>query len=325
MRKLIEARPVRALLRNNDAGIVAAAVLLFLILAMSSDGFLSAYNFKTVSRNVGFWVLVALAQAFVVVVGGMNLSVGAIGGLATITTGYLIERLGLPGTVAGGAAILVGVAAGGMNGWIITKFKINAFVTTLATMFIFTGLVHGISGGYAYTNIPKEFKFLGQQSFLGLSSVFWVMAVALVMVHMLFHYTVLGRRLLAVGGNLEASRLSGINTDRIQMMAHIFSGGLAAFAAVLWVSKNGSAQPATGQFWLLPSFAVAIVGGTALTGGRISALGILMGGIIIVLIRNGLIMLNVNTYYEQTFLGLIILLAVGVDRIREIYREKLRA
>jgi ribose transport system permease protein len=299
-------------------------VLLFLIFAVSSDGFLSAYNFKTVSRNVGFWVIVALAQAFVVVVGGMNLSVGAIGGLATITTGYLIERQGLPGTVAGGAAVLVGITAGGLNGWIITKFKINAFVTTLATMFIFTGLVHGISGGYAYTKIPKEFKFLGQQMFLGISSVFWVMAVVLVIVHVMFNHTVLGRRLLAVGGNLEASRLSGINTDRILMAANLLSGGLAAFAAVLWVSKNGSAQPATGAFWLLPSFAVAIVGGTSLTGGRISALGLLMGGIIIVLIRNGLIMLNVNTYYEQTFLGLIILLAVGVDRVREIYGGKLR-
>ena len=124
---------------------------------------------------------------------------------------------------------------------------------------------------------------------------------------------------MATGGNQEAARLAGINTDRMILLSHVISGGVGALAAVLWVSRMGSAQPATGKDWLITSFAVAIVGGTGLSGGRISALGLLLGAVIIVLIKNGLVMLEANVYCEQAFLGSIILLAVVVSRVRDLY------
>ena len=312
------------LLRNKDAGIVLSAALLFIGFSLSSESFLSAYNLFNISRIIAFSAFVALAQAVVLVAGGMNLSVGAIGGLATIATGYCIQVLGLPGWMAAIVAIGIGVVAGLVNGIVITRLKINSFITTLATLFVFTGLVHGFSEGYAYTAIPREFTFLGRQKFLGLSNLFWVMGGALLAIHYMFRHTVFGRRLLATGGNLEASRLSGIDTDRMILHSHLLSGGLAALAAVLWVSRMGSAQPATGKDWLITSFAVAIVGGTGLAGGSISALGLLMGAVIIVLIKNGLVMMEANVYYEQAFLGSIILLAVVVSRVRDIYSEKLK-
>ena len=312
------------LVRNKDAGIVLSAALLFIGFSLSSESFLSAYNLFNISRIIAFSAFVALAQAVVLVAGGMNLSVGAIGGLATIATGYCIQVLGLPGWLAALVALGIGVLAGLVNGMIITRLKINSFITTLATLFVFTGLVHGFSEGYAYTNIPREFTFLGRQKFLGLSNLFWVMGLALLAIHYMFRHTVFGRRLLATGGNLEAARLSGIDTDCMILKSHLLSGALAALAAVLWVSRMGSAQPATGKDWLITSFAVAIVGGTGLAGGSISALGLLMGAIIIVLIKNGLVMLEANVYYEQAFLGSIILLAVVVSRVRDIYSERLK-
>jgi len=312
------------LVRNKDAGIVLSASLLFIGFSLSSESFLSAYNLFNISRIIAFSAFVALAQAVVLVAGGMNLSVGAIGGLATIATGYCIQVLGLPGWLAALVALGIGVLAGLVNGMIITRLKINSFITTLATLFVFTGLVHGFSEGYAYTNIPREFTFLGRQKFLGLSNLFWVMGLALLAIHYMFRHTVFGRRLLATGGNLEAARLSGIDTDCMILKSHLLSGALAALAAVLWVSRMGSAQPATGKDWLITSFAVAIVGGTGLAGGSISALGLLMGAIIIVLIKNGLVMLEANVYYEQAFLGSIILLAVVVSRVRDIYSERLK-
>jgi ribose transport system permease protein len=311
------------LVRNKDAGIALSALLLFVGFSLSSESFLSAYNLFNISRIIAFSAFVALAQAVVLVAGGMNLSVGAIGGLATIATGYGIQVLGLPGWLAGSLALAIGCTAGLLNGLIITRLKINSFVTTLATLFVFTGLVYGFSEGYAYTEIPRGFTFLGRQKFLGLSNLFWVMALVLLVTHYMFRHTVFGRRLLATGGNLEAARLSGINTDRMLLSSHILSGGLAALAAVLWVSRMGSAQPATGKDWLITSFAVAIVGGTGLAGGSISALGLLMGAFIIVLIKNGLVLLEANVYYEQAFLGSIILLAVVVSRLRDIYDERL--
>ena len=126
----------------------------------------------------------------------------------------------------------------------------------------------------------------------------------------------LGRRILATGGNLEAARLSGIRTDNIVLLCHTLSGFFAALAGMLWISRMGSAQPSTGTDWLIVSFAVSIIGGTALSGGEFSAVGFLASAVMLTLIKNGLIMLNVNVYFEQTFLGIIILLAVSVESIR---------
>ena len=288
--------------------------------ALSSESFLSAYNLFNISRIVAFSVLVALAQALVLVAGGMNLSVGAIGGLATITTGYCIQVLGLPGWLAALVALGIGGVAGWVNGVIITRLQINSFIATLATLFVF----HRASAWVFPKATPTRTflgssRFWGGRSFLGLSNLFWTMGLVLLATHYAFRHTVFGRRLLATGGNQEAARLAGINTNRMILLSHVLSGGVGALAAVLWVSRMGSAQPATGKDWLITSFAVAIVGGTGLAGGRISALGLLLGAVIIVLIKNGLVMLEANVYYEQAFLGSIILLAVVVSRVRDLY------
>jgi ribose transport system permease protein len=252
----------------------------------------------------------------------MNLSVGAIGGLGVVATGYFIDVLGAPPWIAVVVALCVGLAAGAFNGVIITKVGLNSFVVTLATLFIFTGLVYGFTKGYPYINIPKSFTIIGRKGVFGLPYLFWLMVCALGFLYYMFKFMRFGRRLMATGGSIEATRLSGVNTDRIIIISNILSGLFSALAGVLWVSRMGSAQPSTGQNWLIISFAVAIIGGTALSGGAISALGIFMGGVIIVLIRNGLILLEVNVYFEQTFLGIIILLAVAVDRIRTLYNLK---
>jgi len=313
---------IKDLIRRKETGITAAALILFIVFSVTSKSFLTAYNIFNVSRTLALYVFIALAQSMTLVVAGLNLSVGAIGGLATITTGYFIDVLGVPGWVAVIAAILVGLAVGAVNGLIITKLGINAFIVTLSTLFIYTGFVFGISKGYSYKNIPKPFTIIGRKGMFGLPYLFWLMALALIIIFYLFRYTVFGRRMLATGGNIDAARLSGINTGRIILAANILSGFFAAFAGVLSVSRMGSAQPATGQNWLIISFAVAIIGGTVMQGGSISAWGLLMGGFVMVFIKNGLILLRANIYFEQAFLGAIILLAVAVDRMREIYSER---
>jgi ribose transport system permease protein len=138
----------------------------------------------------------------------------------------------------------------------------------------------------------------------------------------MYRHTVFGRRMLATGGNAAAARLSGIHTDRMVVWAHVLSGAFAALAAVLWASKLGSAAPETGDDWLIISFAVAIIGGTGLNGGIISALGVFMGSAIFMLIKHGLVEVKANPYYANSFLGLLILLAIVVDRVRELYSDK---
>jgi len=315
---------VRTLLQKRESAIVIPAFILFFIFSVTTDSFLTAYNIFNISRNLAFNVFIALGQAVVLAIGGMNLSVGAIGGLATITCGHMIMNMGLPGWAAIAAALLVGVLSGAVNGLAITKLKLNSFIVTLSTSFIFTGLVYGISKGYAYTEIPKTFTYVGRKAFLFFPVVFWVMVVTLIVIHYVYHHTVTGRRLLATGGNLDAARLSGINTDKMLVIANMLSGFFAAMTGVLYVSRMGSAQPATGQNWMVISFAVSIIGGTALTGGVITSVGLFAGGVIMVLIKNGLILLEANVYFEQAFLGAIILLTVSLDRIKGIIGDSIK-
>ncbi len=309
------------LLKRKESGVVIPALLLFIIFTFSSEYFLTSYNMFNVSRTLALYLFVALSQAVVLLVGGMNLSVGAIGGLSTITIGYLMSTLGLSGWIAVPSALVVGIGAGAFNGIIITKLKINAFIVTLSTSFLFTGIVYGISKGYPYIEIPKSFTYVGRKAIAGFPVVFILAMITLYLIHLFYQHTVMGRRLLSTGGNLNAARLSGINTDRMIVNANIISGFFAALAGVLWVSRMGSAQPATGQNWLIVSFAVAIIGGTSLDGGVISSISLFAGAMIMVLIKNGLIMLEANVYFEQAFLGAIILLTVSLDSLTAIFKS----
>ncbi len=308
-------------IKRRESGIAIAAILIFLLFSITTDSFLTAYNLFNISRTLAFYVFIALSQAVVLVVGGMNLSIGGIGALATITTGYLLQNAGLPGWLGVICALAVGLLCGLVNGILITKVPLNAFIVTLSTSFIFTGLVYGISKGFSYTEIPKSFSYVGRQAWFGLPVIFWMLLLVLGLVFYLYQFTVTGRRMLATGGNKEAAQLSGINTDRMILLSNVLSGLFAALTGILYVSRMGSAQPATGTNWMIISFAVAIIGGTSLDGGVITAVGLFFGGVIMVMIKNGLILVEANVYFEQAFLGLIILLAVSLDRLQYFFSQ----
>ena len=307
---------------SGNFGLFVAALVLFAVLSIFSGSFLTSFNMYTIGRTLSLYAFIGLSQAIVLVVGDMNLSVGAIGGLATITAGYLIDIRHVPGTLAIIAALIVGIVCGTLNGLITTKFGINAFIVTLATSFIFTGINFGFTQGFSFVNIPLSFTFIGKGKVFGIPLLFIFAVLCLIILFLFFRFTIAGRRLLAVGENPEAAKFSGINTDKMKMLSHMLSGFIAALAAVLYVSRMGSASPVTGQDWLIISFAVAIIGGTGLSGGSITAFGLLIGAIIMVMIKNGLIMLQTDVYWEQAFLGLLILVAVGIDRVRTVYNQK---
>lgn len=307
---------------SGNFGLFVAALVLFAVLSIFSDSFLTSYNMYTIGRTLSLYAFIGLSQAIVLVVGDMNLSVGAIGGLATITAGYLIDIRHFPSWLAVLAALAVGIFCGALNGVITTKFGINAFIVTLATSFIFTGVNFGFTQGFSFVNIPLSFTLIGKEKVFGIPFLFIFAVLCLIILSLFFKFSIAGRRLLAVGENSEASKFSGINIDKIKMLSHMLSGFIAALAAVLYVSRMGSASPVAGQDWLIISFAVAIIGGTGLSGGSITAFGLLIGAVIMVMIKNGLIMMQTNVYWEQAFLGMLILVAVSIDRIRTIYNQK---
>jgi len=312
------------LFSGRTIGLVISAGILFAILGARSSSFLSPYTMEVLSRQIAIFALIALSQAVCLVVGGMNLSVGAIASIATVVLGLCMQNLHLPGLLAVPVVLVAGALAGFLNGFLITRLKIDSFIVTLSMMFVYMGLRSGISGGAPYT-LPDSFTFVGQKSLCGVPYALLLMVVVLALMSFVFRNTVFGRRLLATGGNADAARLSGVSTDAMIVWANVLSGFFAGLAAILWASKLGTAAPETGDGWLVVSFAVAIIGGTGLTGGVISVVGIFMGAVIFMLIKHGLVEVRANDYYANSFLGALVLLAIIVDRAREVYDARRKA
>ncbi|MCC8180631.1 MAG: ABC transporter permease, partial [Planctomycetes bacterium] len=272
-------------------------------------------------RNIALYIFIAIPQAIVIATGGMNLSIGAIGGLCVVIAGYLLDVHQMNPLLVVPISLALGAFLGLLNGLLIAKLKLNSFIVTLSTMFLFTGFVYGISKGFPFTNIPATFTWLGRKGFNGVPYLLMLAIMFLFILAYILRYTVFGRHLLATGGNAEAARLSGISTDRVVIATNILSGIMAGVAGLLTLSRIGSAQPSTGQNWMIVSFAVSILGCTALTGGVILPLGLFMGGVVMVLIKNGLVLLEANVYYEQAFIGGIILVAVVIDRVGSLMKR----
>lgn len=313
---------LKKIFARGEVTVIIAVLILGIIFTAFSDSFFTAYNIFNMSRTAAIYIFIAIGQAMVVIVGGMNLSLGYIGGMTVVAAGYSMEILGLPAVVAVIIGLLVGIIAGLLNGVIITTLKLNSFVVTLATSFIFTGLINGVSQGFPYNKIPEGFTTIGRDGFLGVPFLLWLAVIALVILGYFFKFTVTGRRVLATGGNVEAARMSGVNTNKMIILANIGSGVFAAIAGLLWISRTGSAQPSTGVDWMVISFAVAVIGGTALKGGVFNPIGVFFAGFLIVMVKNGLVMLNANIYFEQAYLGLILLLAVSLDSIKNILNTR---
>ncbi|WP_198429883.1 ABC transporter permease [Treponema primitia] len=292
-----------------------------IIFAISSPNFLSAFNIFNMSRTASHYIFLALAQSMALIVGGMNLSIGYIGSMSVVTLGLAMQN-NLPPTVAVILAILVGITAGLINGTLITRLRLNSFVVTLSTSFVFQGLTVGISKGMPYNKIPTTYQWLGRGSLFSVIPYMLILAlIILVITFIFFRQTVLGRRILATGGNEIAARMSAVNTDRTILVANCLSGISAAIAAIAVVSKDGSANPGVGADWMIYSFAVAVIGGTSLKGGIISPFGLIASAFLIVFIKNGLVMINANSYFEQVYLGIILLVSVSFTSIGALLSE----
>lgn len=313
---------LKKVVSNENFGLILSAIILFTIISIFSEYFLTPYNIFSVSRTLSLFAFIGLTQAVALAIGHLNMSVGAIAGLSTVAAGYLMDVLGLNIWIGIISAIIVGIACGVINGLLITRIGINSFVVTLITMFVYTGINYGLTQGYSFVNIPESFTIIGRGKFFGIPIILIFTIVVFTIMFLFYKYNLIGRRSLALGQNIETTIISGINTDKIIIFTHALSGFIASVGALLFISKMGSAAPVTGKDWLITSFAVSIIGGTALSGGSINVFGILIGAVIFEMIKNGLVLLKFNVYWQQAFIGLIVLLAIGIGRIKTFYSER---
>ncbi|MCF8138869.1 MAG: ABC transporter permease [Desulfotignum sp.] len=310
----------KKLLAGDLIGILIILAVIITLLGFFGEGFLSSYNLENLSKTIAVTIIVGLSQLAVLSIGHLNLALGAMGCLTGMFTGFLLQSYQLPLVLL----ILLGLSAGALAGFIqglfIVRTKINPFIVTLAFVSIFMGLVTGITKGEVFSMQPDVFKLINTTNvFFGIPLLLILSLAIAAVLSILFFKTVFGRQLLATGSNLKAADFAGINTLFIVVCAHTISGFLAGAAGILQISRMGSATPTIGTDWLLVSFAAPILGGTLLSGGKVSVLGTILGAALMSIIVNGLFLLDVSQYWFQTFIGGILLASYGIDKLRRVY------
>ena len=301
-----------------------ALLVLCVVIGLLSDNFFTVNNGWNVMRQISVNICISVGMTFVVLTGGIDLSVGSILALCgAITAGLLKFGLPIPAfdlyigfTILGAvlAGLLTGSLLGTFNGWTITRFNVPPFVATLAMLAIARGLTMLWTEGFPISGLGEEFAFLGTGWFLGIPLPVWISGLIVVIAIILTNKTRFGRYIYAIGGNESAARLSGININKVKMMVYAIAGGLAAVGGILVTSRLDSAQPNAGISYELDAIAAVVIGGTSLSGGRGSISGTVLGAIIIGVLNNGLVLLNVSPFWQQVVKGVVILLAVIIDK-----------
>lgn len=289
-----------------------------------AEGFVTEYNLFTLIRFASVQIMIAFAQMVALSAGEMNLSIGAIGGMVAMFAGGLMELYSMPPLVAITSGLILSILLGLINGLAITRTGINSFIITLATSSIFTGIMLIVTKAHSYDALPESFLTFSRLRTFGLaiSPLFWIMIITAGVLYLLYSKTALGREILAVGANRRAAQMSGLNQSTIIIKTHVLSAFLAGAAGIMSAAMLADAVPIIGTDWLLGSFAAPAIGGTVITGGAVSVFGTVLGGLLIASITNGVLLLNVSNFFVNFFLGLVLLLAVGLDRLRKVYAER---
>jgi ribose transport system permease protein len=302
-----------------------ALALLVLVLSLASDTFLTVDNCINVLRQISINLCISIGMTMVVLSGGIDLSVGSVlalcGAVAAglMKYGLVIRPLDvvLQFTVGGAivAAVTIGLLLGWFNGCVITRFGLPPFVATLGLMSIARGLTMWWTGGFPITGLGPHFGFIGTGHLFGVPMPVWISVVLVAVFVVVTRHTRFGRYLYAVGGNERAAALTGLDVTRVKVIAYGLCGGLAAVASLLLTARLDSATPIAGFSYELDSIAAVVIGGASLSGGRGSILGTVLGCLIIGVLNNGLVLLDVSPSWQQVVKGLVIIVAVAIDRM----------
>ncbi len=302
-----------------------ALVVMVVAMSLLSDKFLTFANQRNILLQISVNLCLSIGMTLIILTGGIDLSVGAMLGLAgAVAAGLLKNGLALKvfgvvlqftpfGAIVAG--ILIGLALGFFNGIAITRFKLPPFVATLGMLSIARGLTMLWTGGFPVTDLGSQFCFIGEGFFLGVPMAVWISAALVAIFYFISKRTTLGRYIYAVGGSEKATAFSGINVNRVKIWVYALGGALAAVAGLIVTARLDAADPKAGLGYELDSIAAVVIGGTSLSGGRGSILGTVLGCLIIGVLNNGLFLLDVSPFWQQVVKGFVILAAVAADKL----------
>lgn len=312
-------------------------IILFVIFSIANPKFLQVTTLTMLAKHVALYGILAIGMTFVIITGGIDLSVGSIVGFAGMIAGGMIQE----GVTIGGSTlyfsvpmiviicIILGALIGLLNGAIISKLGVAAFITTLGTMYIFRGLANLRSGGATFSDIAgypglgnTGFKLIGGS--IGIIPVGAIIFAAFAVVGaILLKKTPFGWHVLAVGGNEKSARLSGIKADKVKIIVYVLSGVCAAVVGLINTSQLAAAHPASGDGWEMNAIAATVLGGTSMAGGSGTIVGTIIGAFVIGVINDGMTMMGVSEFWQKIIRGLVIILAVIVDQLQRNLEAKM--
>ncbi len=294
-----------------------ALIVLVLAVSVMNMSFLAPSNLLNLLRQVSINALIAFGMTFVILTGGIDLSVGSILALSGAISAYMVQA-GVPTVLAITIGMITGALFGLINGILIAYGKAAPFIATLATMTIFRGATYVFTNGNPITgdkiNSSFLFQFMGRGYLFGIPFPIIIMIIAFAILYMVLHKTTFGRKTYALGGNEEAAYVAGVNTKRVTMIIYTLSGLMASVAGVILTSRLSSAQPDAGTSYEMDAIAAVVLGGTSLAGGKGRIFGTLIGALIIGTLNNGMNLLGISSFYQQIVKGIVIIVAVLLDR-----------
>lgn len=288
-------------------------LVLCIILSILTPRFLTINNLRNVFTQVSVNAIIAAGMTFVILTGGIDLSVGSILAIAGAVAAAIVKSTGNV-FLAVIAALAIGAIIGLINGIIIARGKIQAFIATLVGMTVFRGVTYVFTNGTPVSGLGQKFMVLGNDQILGVPIPVIITVIIFLLSYYILDQTRYGRYVYSIGGNEDTARLSGINTNKVKTLVYVISGIMAAVSGIIVTSRIGSASPNAGTGFELDAIAAVVLGGTSLAGGEGSIIGTIIGAVIIGVLNNGLNLMNVSPFYQLIVKGLVILLAVMVDK-----------
>jgi ribose transport system permease protein len=312
---------IKRMMRQREFMIFVIVVGMFLIMCFASPYFLSTGNLLALLLSLSLEALIAVAMTNLMVSGGFDMSVGSIVAF-TGAFAAIMMKLGLPIPLALLIALLIAAGAGLFNGFIIAIIGINPFVTTLASLSLFRGLTLIITQGKNISPLPAGFNAIGQSKILGIQSPIWIALLFIVLGDILLRRARFFRQNYYIGGNEKTARLSGIPVDKMKILNYVFTGLFAGFAGIIMTARLGAASVTAGTGLELKVITAVIIGGASLAGGEGTVLGAFFGSLLMALIVNALTLLGVDVYWQNFVTGATLLIAVLIDRMDKIRRER---
>lgn len=298
----------------RDAGTLIGLIAIVVIFGLLAPDFLSQRNLLNILQQSSINACLALGMTLVIISGGIDLSVGPTAAISAVITATMLVA-GVPVPLAILAGLAIGAICGLINGVLVAYAGLQPFIVTLGTLSTYRAIALIYTGGNPVLGVPAGFRSLFNGSLLGLPIPVIMVAVVALLAWVLLKKTPLGEYLLAVGGNEEAAYVAGVPIAIAKITAYVISGVLAALASMILVGRLGAAEPILGNLWELDAIAAAAIGGASLMGGKGSVIGTILGAIILGAMRNGLTLMNVQAFYQLLATGLIILVAMMIDRV----------